>query len=137
LRIPDPFRGPHRFNPADRVEDDGGGIDPAGLPFVFDRFYRADKARGADAGKMGLGLAICKAPATAQGGTIAAESAGKGRGTAVNFIPSRSRAISTISVSGDLSVPSSSPFQEYFQSQQEISKCHSPRSFTMRRDCFR
>jgi signal transduction histidine kinase len=62
------------------VRDSGSGIDPEDLPYVFDRFYRADKARGGSAGKMGLGLAICKALVTAQGGTIAAESEGKGRG---------------------------------------------------------
>ena len=63
-----------------RVSDSGAGIDAEDLPYVFDRFYRADKARGANSGKMGLGLAICKALVTAQGGTIAAELAGKGHG---------------------------------------------------------
>ncbi len=64
-----------------RVSDSGSGIDAEDLPYVFDRFYRADKARGGNSGKMGLGLAICKALVTAQGGTISAESAGKGQGT--------------------------------------------------------
>lgn len=63
-----------------QVSDTGSGIDPEDLPYVFDRFYRADKARGGSSGKMGLGLAICKALVTAQGGTITAESAGKGQG---------------------------------------------------------
>ncbi|NMC54576.1 MAG: two-component sensor histidine kinase, partial [Chloroflexi bacterium] len=63
------------------VSDSGSGIDPEDLPFVFDRFYRADKARSAQAGKMGLGLAICKALVSAQGGTISAESGGAGQGT--------------------------------------------------------
>ena len=66
-----------------RVSDNGSGIEADDLPYVFDRFYRADKARGASSGKMGLGLAICKALVTAQGGTIAAESAGKGLGTSM------------------------------------------------------
>lgn len=63
-----------------RVSDSGSGIDPEDLPYVFDRFYRADKSRGGGSGKMGLGLAICKALVTAQGGTIAAYSPGKGQG---------------------------------------------------------
>lgn len=63
------------------VSDSGSGIDPEDLPYVFDRFYRADKARSAQAGKMGLGLAICKALVSAQGGTISAESGGAGQGT--------------------------------------------------------
>jgi len=65
------------------VTDSGAGIEAEDLPYVFDRFYRADKARGANAGKMGLGLAICKALVTAQGGVISAQSAGKDKGTAI------------------------------------------------------
>ncbi len=67
------------------VRDSGAGIEPEDLPYVFDRFYRADKARGGSAGKMGLGLAICKALVTAQGGTIRAESGGKGQGSTVRM----------------------------------------------------
>jgi signal transduction histidine kinase len=65
------------------VKDSGAGIDVEDLPYVFDRFYRADKTRGGSSGKMGLGLAICKALVTAQGGTIAAQSAGKGQGATI------------------------------------------------------
>ena len=63
------------------VTDSGTGIDAEDLPYVFDRFYRADKARGTNSGKMGLGLAICKALVSAQGGEIAAQSQGKNLGT--------------------------------------------------------
>ena len=71
-----------------RIIDSGSGIEADDLPYVFDRFYRADKARGANSGKMGLGLAICKALVTAQGGTISAKSAGKNQGTSmVLFFP--------------------------------------------------
>jgi signal transduction histidine kinase len=65
------------------VIDSGAGINQEDLPYVFDRFYQADKARGANVGKMGLGLAICKALVTAQGGSIHAESGGKGLGTSM------------------------------------------------------
>lgn len=65
------------------VEDNGSGIEAEDLPYVFDRFYRADKARSGNSGKMGLGLAICKALVTAQGGTIKAESEGKSKGTKI------------------------------------------------------
>ncbi len=71
----------------DRVEflvsDSGSGIDPEDLPYVFERFYSADKARRANSGKMGLGLAICRALVEAMGGTISAESGGKGKGTTI------------------------------------------------------
>lgn len=66
-----------------RVADTGTGIEAEDLPYVFDRFYRADKARGANSGKMGLGLAICKALVNAQGGEIRAESEGRNRGTSM------------------------------------------------------
>lgn len=62
------------------VRDSGAGIEAEDLPYVFDRFYRADRAREGNTGKMGLGLAICKALVTAQGGKISAESAGKHQG---------------------------------------------------------
>lgn len=64
-----------------RVSDSGNGIDPEDIPYVFDRFYRADKNRTGNSGKMGLGLAICKALVEAEGGSISVESTGKGQGT--------------------------------------------------------
>ena len=67
------------------VKDNGSGIDAADLPFVFDRFYKADKSRGGNSGKMGLGLAICKVLVNAQGGEIKAISVGKGLGTTIEI----------------------------------------------------
>lgn len=64
-----------------RVRDNGEGIEAEDLPYVFDRFYRADKNRSGNSGKMGLGLAICRALVNAQGGTITVESTGEGMGT--------------------------------------------------------
>jgi len=57
------------------VADSGEGIDPALLPTLFDRFTRADAARGRGTGGTGLGLAICRAIVEAHGGTISAASA--------------------------------------------------------------
>ena len=65
------------------VRDTGSGIPPADLPFVFNRFYRADKSRS-DEGESGLGLAIVKALVEAHGGTIEALSE-LGRGTTMKI----------------------------------------------------
>lgn len=57
-----------------RVADTGTGIAPGSLPHVFDRFWRADSARGRRTGGSGLGLAIVRQIVTDHGGTIAVTS---------------------------------------------------------------
>jgi len=57
-----------------RVQDNGAGIDPEDLPFVFDRFYRADESRQRNGTESGLGLAIAKSIVEAHGGSISVES---------------------------------------------------------------
>lgn len=56
------------------VHDTGVGISAEDLPHIFDRFYRADKARSRSDGHSGLGLAICQAIITAHGGKISVTS---------------------------------------------------------------
>lgn len=56
------------------VTDSGPGISPEDLPYIFDRFYRADQSRSRDRGGSGLGLSIARALIEAHGGYIWLES---------------------------------------------------------------
>lgn len=63
-----------------KVGDTGEGIDPAHLPHVFERFYRADAARARSRGGSGIGLTISRALVEAHGGRLSASSRGLGAG---------------------------------------------------------
>ncbi len=65
------------------VSDEGRGVAPERLPYLFSKHARGD---GQDAAvRHGLGLAICKGLVEAQGGRIRADSAGVGRGACFTF----------------------------------------------------
>jgi len=67
-----------------KVRDTGTGIAAEDLPYVFERFYRADKSRSRATGGAGLGLAIARQLVEAHGGQIEVESE-VGQGTQFTF----------------------------------------------------
>ncbi len=66
-----------------RVTDDGAGVAQTDLPRLFERFYRADRARTSRG--TGLGLAIVKHVVTSAGGSVEAQG-GRGRGLEIRCI---------------------------------------------------
>jgi two-component system, OmpR family, sensor histidine kinase BaeS len=66
------------------VQDNGTGIALEDLPYIFDRFHRADRSRHTEEGESGLGLAIVKALVEAHGGVVSAEST-LGQGTRITI----------------------------------------------------
>lgn len=66
------------------VQDAGEGISEQHLPYIFERFYRADPSRSRETGGTGLGLAIVKQMVQAHGGYVSVESQ-PGQGSCFSF----------------------------------------------------
>jgi PAS domain S-box-containing protein len=74
------------------IRDNGQGISPAFLPYVFERFRQQDASSTREAFGLGLGLSIAKHLVELHGGTITAHSAGDGHGsTFVILVPAVAR----------------------------------------------
>ena len=73
------------------VRDTGIGVSAEHLPHLFERFYRANKARSRAAGGSGIGLTIARSLVEAMGGRIWPASAGPGLGSTFSFTLPRAR----------------------------------------------
>ena len=71
------------------VEDNGPGIDPEFLPFVFDRFRQADSSSTRRQGGLGLGLAIVRHLIELHGGTVHADNRAGGGAIFTIHLPRR------------------------------------------------
>lgn len=67
------------------IEDNGKGIGPKELPYIFDRFYRTDSSRNSSMGGSGIGLSIVRKIVEDHGGKIWATSK-LGTGTVMYFV---------------------------------------------------
>ncbi len=68
------------------IRDTGVGLTPEQLPHLFERFYRADKARSRSVPGTGLGLTIAQSIVEAYGGSMRVTSAGPDLGTTVTVV---------------------------------------------------
>lgn len=69
------------------IQDSGIGISEKDRPFVFERFYRADKSRNRNTGGAGIGLAIVKSIVQAHNGAVDAESSEQGGSRFILLLP--------------------------------------------------
>lgn len=67
------------------VVDDGIGVAPEALPYLFERFYRVDQSRARKSGGSGIGLTISRYLVWAMGGEMTAASDGEGKGSTFTF----------------------------------------------------
>jgi signal transduction histidine kinase len=78
------------------VADSGDGIEVEHLPYVFNRFYRTDRARDRDSGGAGLGLALVRAIVESHGGQATVASTGRGQGSTFTILlPREPAAVAT------------------------------------------
>lgn len=77
------------------IEDTGPGIEEEDLPYLFDRFYRAEQSRNSETGGSGLGLAIVKQIIEGHGGAVWAENAENG-GARFSLLLPRTQPVRTV-----------------------------------------
>src|SRR5581483_6056149 len=92
------------------ISDNGCGIDPEFLPYVFDRFRQADSSATRIHGGLGLGLSIVRHLVELHGGSVSAESEGLGRGaTFIVKLPSNGSHQKEIEEPTTIAVASNTP----------------------------
>ncbi len=95
------------------ITDTGAGIEPAFLPYVFDRFRQADGTPSRRQGGLGLGLAIVRHLTELHGGRVSARSEGSGLGaTFLVYLPRGSQSPAVAPSESDAPVVAVSPLHD-------------------------
>lgn len=96
------------------IEDEGEGISPDFLPFIFDRFRQSDGSKTRKHGGLGIGLSLVKSFVEAHGGRVEARSAGEGLGSLFTvFLPRlQPRGLTLTQLGADAPAPAPAPDKE-------------------------
>ena len=90
------------------VHDTGEGISPEFLPYIFDRFRQADSSASRRHGGLGIGLAIVRHVVELHGGSVHAESPGKGCGTRITISLPRGTPEAELPLASSTALPTAS-----------------------------
>jgi len=102
------------------VSDNGRGIPPEFLPYVFERFRQAESSTRRAQGGIGLGLAIVRQLVESHGGTVRAESEGTDRGATFIVSLPRDAVIASVAAANGEGTPRATPPRPLFSANLSL-----------------